>query len=112
MTEQQRIEVLDMFPNIYNELFECKQDIANSFCIDIEVLENKQILYAFYEYEDYSGSASVLYYDPDFQSFFEVHGGHCSCYGLEGQWEPEEINRDFNKFKEYVTRQGYGKRSY
>lgn len=21
---------------------------------------------------------------------YEVHGNHCSCYGLEGQWEPEE----------------------
>lgn len=22
-------------------------------------------------------------------ALYEVHGGHCSCYGLEGQWEPE-----------------------
>jgi hypothetical protein len=21
---------------------------------------------------------------------WEVNGSHCSCYGLEGQWQPEE----------------------
>lgn len=23
---------------------------------------------------------------------YEVHGSHCSCYGLEGQWSPEETS--------------------
>lgn len=23
---------------------------------------------------------------------YEVNGGHCSCYGLEGQWEPAETS--------------------
>lgn len=22
---------------------------------------------------------------------YEVNGSHCSCYGFEGQWEPEEV---------------------
>jgi hypothetical protein len=22
---------------------------------------------------------------------YEAHGSHCSCYGFEGQWEPEEV---------------------
>ena len=25
---------------------------------------------------------------------FEVHASHCSCYDLEGQWEPEETTRE------------------
>ena len=23
---------------------------------------------------------------------YEVHGSHCSCYGFEGQWEPQETS--------------------
>ena len=23
---------------------------------------------------------------------FEVNGSHCSCYGLEGQWEPKQVS--------------------
>ena len=25
---------------------------------------------------------------------WEVNGSHCSCYGLEGQWDPEETTVD------------------
>lgn len=46
------------------------------------------VLFAAYEYEDYSGDAFVLFKKDG--KLFEVHGGHCSCNGLEGQWEPEE----------------------
>lgn len=48
-----------------------------------------KILFADYTYEDYSGDSYVLGYDNEEKKFFEVHGGHCSCYGLEGQWHPE-----------------------
>lgn len=51
--------------------------------------ENLEILYAEYTYEDYSGDAYVLGYDTEKEKWFEVHGGHCSCYGLEGQWEED-----------------------
>lgn len=51
-------------------------------------LENIEILLAFYTYEDYSGDAFILFRKD--KNLFEVNGGHCSCYGLEGQWEPEE----------------------
>lgn len=49
---------------------------------------NIEILLADYSYESYEGSAWVLYRKDG--KLFEVNGGHCSCYGLEGQWEPEE----------------------
>jgi hypothetical protein len=25
---------------------------------------------------------------------YEVSAGHCSCYGLEGRWEPDEVTWD------------------
>lgn len=47
------------------------------------------MLLASYTYEDYSGSAFVLFKKDG--KLWEVNGSHgCSCYGLEGQWEPEE----------------------
>ena len=47
-----------------------------------------EILLAAYQYEAYSGEAFVLFRRDG--KLYEVNGGHCSCYGLEGQWEPEE----------------------
>jgi hypothetical protein len=46
------------------------------------------ILLASYGQGSYEGEAFVLFRKEG--KLFEVHGSHCSCYGLEGQWEPEE----------------------
>jgi len=48
------------------------------------------VLFAYYNYEDYSGSAFVVFMLNGL--LFEVHGSHCSCYGLEDQWAPEETS--------------------
>lgn len=67
----------------------------NSDCYEYEKLpENILILYDHYTYEDYSGYGHVICFDTDKNSFFEVFGSHCSCYGLEGQWEPEYCTID------------------
>jgi len=31
--------------------------------------------------------------------WYEVDGSHCSCYGLEGQWEPQETNVEALKLR-------------
>lgn len=49
-----------------------------------------EILLASYSYANYSGDAFVLFRRDG--KLYEVNGGHCSCYGLEGQWEPEETS--------------------
>ena len=51
-----------------------------------------EILLASYTYQDYSGSAFVLFRKKSDGKLYEVNGSHCSCYGLEGQWLPEETN--------------------
>ncbi len=53
-----------------------------------DLLEGYEVLLAYYSYEDYSGEAFVLLSKEG--KLYEVNGGHCSCYGLEGQWDPEE----------------------
>ncbi len=50
--------------------------------------EGTNILFASYGCANYSGDAFVLFEKEG--KLFEVNGGHCSCYGLEGQFQPEE----------------------
>lgn len=65
-----------------------KADLAKEFFIDESELEGCNIVFAAYTYEDYSGSAFVLFMKDG--KLYEVNGSHCSCHGLEGQWQPEE----------------------
>ena len=50
--------------------------------------EGINILFASYGCANYEGDAFVLFEKEG--KIFEVNGGHCSCYGLEGQFSPEE----------------------
>ena len=81
-------------------LFTNEEDVCKEFQIDSV---DGVILFAVYEYEDYSGSAEVVFVRDG--RFFHVSGSHCSCYGLEGQWEPEEMPVEALK---HVILQGYG----
>lgn len=69
--------------------FKNKQDVCNEFRIDNF---DGTVIFAAYEYEDYSGSAEVIYIHEG--KFYMVQGAHCSCYGLEDQWEPIEMPLD------------------
>ena len=74
--------------NVYYGDWKNLEDMLRNFCISKEVVEDYEILYAWYEYADYSGSAFVLLKKDD--KLYEVNGGHCSCYGLEDQFDLEE----------------------
>jgi hypothetical protein len=52
----------------------------------------EQIIFAAYEGGSYEGAAIVVYEKDG--KLYEVNGSHCSCYGLEGQWAPEETTRE------------------
>ena len=49
-----------------------------------------EILFAAYETPSYEGYALVLYERDGV--LYQVNGSHCSCYGLEHQWKPEETS--------------------
>lgn len=68
--------------------WESKEDVAAFFDIELQEIEDCEIIFAEYIDEDYVGNAFVLYRKD--KRLYEVNGNHCSCYGLEGQWEPEE----------------------
>ena len=48
-----------------------------------------EILCAAYDSRDYSGEAIVIVRINGV--VHEVYGSHCSCYGLEGQWDPTPV---------------------
>lgn len=51
-----------------------------------EAVEPDEMFFADYGYECYEGHAELIYRRGE--RYFRASGSHCSCYGLEGQWEP------------------------
>lgn len=97
--------------------FENKQDVIKEFSGYSEPSEggtveddvkNGKVLLAWYGYGDYDGSAFVLFERDG--KLYEVNGGHCSCYGLEGQWDPEETTVEVLRYR--ITEGELGKSSY
>jgi len=65
--------------------------LNTSYCSDFvtpsDFPSDDEMLIAVYETPSYEGYAFVLFERNG--QLFEVHGSHCSCYGLEDQWTPE-----------------------
>lgn len=84
--------------------FSDKESVLSNFEVDESALEGGEILMAWYSYGSYDGEAFVLV-----RKFYEVNGGHCSCHGLEGQWDLEETNITalaMKNFGEYSSESG------
>lgn len=64
-------------------------------------LESATILIAYMCEENYEGHGFFLFKDKD-GTLFEVHGSHCSCYGFEGQWDPEETTAEAMLFRKSI----------
>ncbi|MCF7618521.1 hypothetical protein [Bacillus sonorensis] len=60
-----------------------KNDVLSDF---EEIDTDLNILFASYGSDLCEDKAWVLFEDKG--KLFEVNGSHCSCYGLEYQWEP------------------------
>ncbi len=69
---------------MYFEFFTNEDSILSNFSIP---RINGTILVAYYNYEEYSGEAFVLFESEG--QLYEVNASHCSCNGLEEQWMPE-----------------------
>ena len=84
---------------MYLGYFGNKHDLMHNFEISEKELEGCRILFAAYENESYEGYALVIFSKDG--KLYEVNGSHCSCNGLEGQWEPEETNFEALKLRNY-----------
>lgn len=78
--------------------FEDEHDVISKFEVPPGTFDGV-ILVAQYSFECYDGSADVLFRGAD-GFLYEVHGSHCSCFGLENQWEPELV--EVNEFRQRV----------
>jgi hypothetical protein len=70
---------------VYYGEFTNEEDVCREFHIK---QANGTILFAAYETPCYEGYADVIFVSDG--KLYHVEGSHCSCYGLENQWEPVE----------------------
>ncbi len=100
----------EVFQNQFGNWADIQRDFA------MNEPEPDEVLLAKYEYENYEGSAEVYFRRGD--KFYIAAGSHCSCYGLEGQWDPEEYaSRELfieclRKGVQSTAEYDYGNRSY
>jgi len=96
--EQIRLSKTPIFKGYFNNA----KDVFEQFYVSQEAQKSIEIIYADYECESYDGYATVFFFNSNTGKYYETYGSHCSCYGLEDQWSPEEI-----VFEELVKRFGY-----
>ena len=96
-------EILNQEPVFLND-FNNKKSVVENF----QTSDDVNILFASYGMGNYEGDAFVLVEKDG--NLYEVHGSHCSCFGLEGQFDLEETTL---KELEYRLKNGsFGEESY
>lgn len=70
----------------YYDGWQSKDDVDYA---EVKAMDEADVIYAGYTYEDYNGDAIVVFTKD--AKVFENNDGHCSCYGLEN-WSPEETS--------------------
>jgi hypothetical protein len=75
---------------MFCEHFENIEDLKTEFEITDSDLLGVEILFAAYMGGWHDGQALVLFKKEE--KLFVIDASHCSCYGLEGQWDPIETN--------------------
>jgi hypothetical protein len=75
---------------VYVENFSSNEDIIEQYSAPTDALDDAIVYLAWYGYGNYEGSSLVVFKKDG--KLYEVNGSHCSCNGLEGQWEPEETS--------------------
>jgi hypothetical protein len=86
-------EDIDLFEDFFSSIIENKDKLDQK----LKEWQGINILFASYGYGSYEGEAFVLLEKEG--KLFEVNAGHCSCYGLEGQFKPEETTLEALKYR-------------
>ena len=68
---------------------EIKKEIIDEFKANILDVDKYTYIIAYVDYGSYEGTGWILMQEKTTGKLFENHSGHCSCYGNEGQFEPE-----------------------
>lgn len=78
------------------------ENIKEEFESECDNITDEEVLFASYGGGPYDGDAIVLIQRNG--KLYTVEGGHCSCYGLNGQWEMIETTKQVlrqRKFEVY-----------
>lgn len=75
---------------VYQGAFDSWSDVCREFHEVIDLPD--EVLLAVYDCHDYEGHATIIYRQAD--RYYWAGGSHCSCYGLEDQWSPEEYTAE------------------
>ena len=76
---------------------EVYRHISYSYKVPIEEVQKYEILIAYESVGKWGCDSSswFLLRDKEDGKLYETHGSHCSCYGFEGQFEPEETTVEY-----------------
>lgn len=93
---------------IYLNAFSDENDLLEQFSISASDIDGYTVLLASYDQGWYEGAAFVLLEHNESKELFTVYASHCSCYGLEGQFDMEPasieqieklLDMDYNQFE-------------
>jgi hypothetical protein len=82
-------------------------DVSSRFGDGEDIPKPDEVIYAEYDNGGYEGSAVVVFRNG--KNISMVTGSHCSCFGLEGQWDPETFTiKGAIQYFEHINERGYG----
>ena len=100
-----------MFLNNWSNFEEMKREFWPGYTPESvykDELDGVEILLASYGTPSCEGHAFVLFVRDG--KLYEVNASHCSCYGLEEQWAPEETEKCFLQYR--MTKGSFGTGKY
>lgn len=97
-----------MMSKTYIGWWDTEAEMIHDFRISKGDLDGVEVLLAIYTGGGYDGSAYVIFKKDN--KYYTVSGSHCSCNGLEYQWEPVETTLEALKLislEHYATSAWY-----
>lgn len=88
---------------VYLGAFGSWDDIESGF--QIKMKEPSRV-FAVYDHDSYDGRALVIFEKKG--RYFFVTGSHCSCYGLEDQWDDAPDSFTKCQFRKLVMQSEFG----
>lgn len=100
---------------MYADEFKSNEDVASEFSVGkphytrqvtgedngyteiLTLLNDSYVYLAWYDCGGWSGEAWVIYKHKG--KLYEVNASHCSCFGLEDQWGPQETSWEAIKIR-------------
>lgn len=84
-----------------------REDICSQYAITREELDKYDLLVVWNSEPDYEESSWFLLRERSSGKLFENSGGHCSCYGYEGQFEPGLSSKEYILSDKFYGPYGY-----